>query len=281
MTSGRRSSSDRPSAPALTTSGPAGPDAARTSSGRKGPASGSSPNPSRSVWTGSDARRGIRSPNAPPVWQSEREANAAHILAWDAHPDERIAHEQIAICVPTNRMASELGSTLGEHGIRALEIGADGARGEPGIHIGTMFRFKGLEYQRMIIAGVSDGLVPREQVNQLRQADPARYRREEQRARSRRPGHGTVSTSSGTAIRGRSCNFFSPEETPRVAYSAIHGRGSCGAWGRELLAAIIFRGHSDCAEQQSPRPGLPGADGHRRLGECSKARRLGGTAPLC
>ena len=36
----------------------------------------------------------------------------------------------------------------------------------------------------MIIAGVSDGLVPREQVNQLRQADPARHRRELQRARS-------------------------------------------------------------------------------------------------
>lgn len=36
----------------------------------------------------------------------------------------------------------------------------------------------------MIIAGVSDGLVPREQVNQLRQVDPARYRRELQQARS-------------------------------------------------------------------------------------------------
>jgi hypothetical protein len=40
-----------------------------------------------------------------------------------------MAHEQIAICVPTSLMASEMGSTLGEHGIRALEIGADGARG--------------------------------------------------------------------------------------------------------------------------------------------------------
>jgi superfamily I DNA/RNA helicase/mRNA-degrading endonuclease RelE of RelBE toxin-antitoxin system len=133
--------------------------------------------------------RSVLSGNAPGMhpctdWQTEREAIAAHILAWDAQPNERIAHEQIAICVPTNAMASELGNTLGEHGIRALEIGADGARGDSGVHIGTMFRFKGLEYQRMIIAGVSDGLVPREQVNQLRQVDPARYRRELQRARS-------------------------------------------------------------------------------------------------
>lgn len=117
-------------------------------------------------------------------WQAEREAIAAHIVDWDAHPDERIAHEQIAVCVPTNQMASELATTLAEHGIRAMEIGADGARGESGVHIGTMFRFKGLEYQRMIIAGVSDGLIPREQVRQLRHTDPARHRRELQRARS-------------------------------------------------------------------------------------------------
>lgn len=142
-------------------------------------------------------------------WQTEREPIAAHIRAWDANPDERIAHEQIAICVPTNLMASELGSTLGAHGVRALEIGADGARGEPRVHIGTMFRFKGLEYQRMIIAGASDGLVPREQVNQLRQVDPARYRRSSSERNPccswRRPGHATASTSSGMASRARSC----------------------------------------------------------------------------
>jgi hypothetical protein len=36
----------------------------------------------------------------------------------------------------------------------------------------------------MIITGVSDGLMPRESVNQVRQSDPTRYRRETQRARS-------------------------------------------------------------------------------------------------
>ncbi|WP_320777934.1 UvrD-helicase domain-containing protein [Streptomyces sp. CRN 30] len=117
-------------------------------------------------------------------WVAEREAIAAHVLAWDSRPDERIAHEQIAVCVPTNQMAREVQQTLAEHGVMALEIGADGARGEGGIHVGTMFRFKGLEYQRMIIAGVSDGLVPREQVGQARSADPVRHRRELQRARS-------------------------------------------------------------------------------------------------
>jgi superfamily I DNA/RNA helicase len=112
-------------------------------------------------------------------WADEREAIAALIKSWGQVP-----HEQIAIAVPTNDMASETAYTLAQHGIRALEIGPDGPRGDSGVHIGTMFRFKGLEYQRMIIAGVTDGLVPRASVQQRRTTDPARYRTEMQRARS-------------------------------------------------------------------------------------------------
>ncbi|GAB7105719.1 3'-5' exonuclease [Streptomyces phaeofaciens JCM 4814] len=112
-------------------------------------------------------------------WADEREAIAALIESWGQVP-----HEQIAIAVPTNDMASETAYTLAQHGIRALEIGPDGPHGDSGVHIGTMFRFKGLEYQRMIIAGVTDGLVPRASVRQRRTTDPARYRTEMQRARS-------------------------------------------------------------------------------------------------
>ncbi|MFJ3627528.1 UvrD-helicase domain-containing protein [Streptomyces albidoflavus] len=112
-------------------------------------------------------------------WGAEREAIAALIEGW-----ADISAEQIAICVPTNQMASEIAYTLAQHGTRALEIGPDGPRGDGGVHIGTMFRFKGLEYQRMIIAGVSDGLVPRDAVTRLRATDPSRYRREVQRSRS-------------------------------------------------------------------------------------------------
>jgi superfamily I DNA/RNA helicase len=112
-------------------------------------------------------------------WTEEREAIVALIESWGQVP-----HEQIAIAVPTNQMASEAAYTLAQHGIRALEIGPDGPRDDSGVHIGTMFRFKGLEYQRMIIAGVTDGLVPRDGVRQRRTTDPARYRKEMQRARS-------------------------------------------------------------------------------------------------
>ncbi|MEU8674411.1 UvrD-helicase domain-containing protein [Streptomyces sp. NPDC048560] len=112
-------------------------------------------------------------------WEAERDAIADLIESWGDIPPE-----QIAICVPTNAMASEMGSTLARRGIRPVEIGSDGPRGDAGVHIGTMYRFKGLEYQRMVIAGVSDGLIPREAVNRYRAEDPVRYRREVQRARS-------------------------------------------------------------------------------------------------
>lgn len=112
-------------------------------------------------------------------WEEEREAIAALIASWGDLP-----HEQVAIAVPTNQMAQEAAYTLAQHGIRAVEIGPDGPRGDSGVHIGTMFRFKGLEYQRMIIAGASDGLVPRAELQRLRTTDPGRFRREMQRARS-------------------------------------------------------------------------------------------------
>ncbi|MFE2558342.1 UvrD-helicase domain-containing protein [Streptomyces sp. NPDC059352] len=115
-------------------------------------------------------------------WESEQESIAALLADWIALPTPP---SQIAVCVPTNAMASELAYTLLAHkGIRAVEIGPEGPREDEGVHIGTMFRFKGLEYQRMVIAGVRDGLVPREAVARLRSADAVRHRRELQRARS-------------------------------------------------------------------------------------------------
>ncbi|WP_351222526.1 UvrD-helicase domain-containing protein [Streptomyces sp. NPDC002133] len=112
-------------------------------------------------------------------WDAEREGIAGLIAGWGDIP-----LEQIGICVPTNALAQEVAYALAQVEIRAVEIGPDGPRGDEGVHIGTMFRFKGLEYQRMIIAGVTQGLVPREAILQLRSADALRHRREMQRARS-------------------------------------------------------------------------------------------------
>jgi superfamily I DNA/RNA helicase len=112
-------------------------------------------------------------------WEAEREAIAELIASWGDVP-----HEQIAVAVPTNQMVTEAASTLAGRGIRPTEIGPDGPRGDGGVHIGTMFRFKGLEYQHMIIAGASDGLLPRAEIQRRRETDPVRHRRDLQRARS-------------------------------------------------------------------------------------------------
>ncbi|WP_200262664.1 hypothetical protein [Streptomyces sp. HSG2] len=88
-----------------------------------------------------------------PDWEAAREGLATLITRWDEDPETAVPHERIAVCVPTNRMATELTCMLKPRGIDAVEIRSDGPDGSTGVHIGTMFRFKGLAYLRMIIAG--------------------------------------------------------------------------------------------------------------------------------
>lgn len=111
--------------------------------------------------------------------EDELEAITAQIKAW-----HDIRREDIAVCVPTNDMVSQVAARLAKNGIVSREITADGPQGDEGVHIGTMYRFKGLEYQRVIIAGVQRGLVPRASVEALRRTDLSRYQAECKRARS-------------------------------------------------------------------------------------------------
>ncbi|MEU3098823.1 3'-5' exonuclease [Streptomyces sp. NPDC006967] len=50
--------------------------------------------------------------------------------------------------------------------------------------MGTMHRFKGLEFQRVFLTSVGDGRVPHQRIEQYRVTNPDRYRQEERRARS-------------------------------------------------------------------------------------------------
>jgi superfamily I DNA/RNA helicase len=69
---------------------------------------------------------------------------------------------------------------LSAHDVPAGSIGPDGPRRHDGVHVGTLQRFKGLEYQRMILAGITDAAVP----GYRAPADQARQQRELMRARS-------------------------------------------------------------------------------------------------
>jgi superfamily I DNA/RNA helicase len=111
------------------------------------------------------------------TWDAELDGIVEQVREWDG--------SSIAVCVPERWMVAEVENRLGKAGIVSSSIGTDGPRlVEAPVHVGTMHRFKGLEYQRMIIAGVSEGLVPAQRIAGFKDGDPLRFRREMQRARS-------------------------------------------------------------------------------------------------
>ncbi|MGI5180537.1 UvrD-helicase domain-containing protein [Dactylosporangium sp. CA-152071] len=92
---------------------------------------------------------------------------------------------QIAVCVADRELVSQVMHHLTTSAnITCAELTKDGPAGEGEIHVGTMHRFKGLEYQKLAIVGVSRGIVPRAAIERYRQADPPRYEREKRKARS-------------------------------------------------------------------------------------------------
>lgn len=114
-----------------------------------------------------------------PSWDEEMDLVVEQLRAWHDVP-----RESTAICVPTNEMVTQLADRLARAGITPSEITQDGPRGDQGVHIGTMYRFKGLEYRCLIIAGAAEGLVPRASVDLWERTDPSRHQRELHRARS-------------------------------------------------------------------------------------------------
>ncbi|WP_329521368.1 UvrD-helicase domain-containing protein [Spirillospora sp. NBC_01491] len=125
------------------------------------------------------ARPALRSA---PTWGAELDLIAGHVA--ELIEETGSSSPSIAIGVPERHMVDEVQSRLATAGISAAAIGPDGPKLDDVVHIGTMHRFKGLEYQHMIIAGVADGLVPHAQAGQRERTDPAAHRRELQRARS-------------------------------------------------------------------------------------------------
>ena len=107
-------------------------------------------------------------------WQDELDGILRQVQEWTG------GDASIAVSVPTKKQVEQVESYLSDHGVPAGSIGPDGPRLHDGVHVGTLQRFKGLEYQRMILAGITDAAVP----GQRAAADPARQQRELMRARS-------------------------------------------------------------------------------------------------
>ncbi|MEY9212536.1 superfamily I DNA/RNA helicase [Thermobifida halotolerans] len=119
-----------------------------------------------------------------PTWEEELDALVAQVRAWleEAGQDSRDA--AVAVAAPTRDLVSRVEQRLDEEGIRAAAIGPDGPKADDAVHVGTLHRFKGLEYRSVAVVGVAAGLVPPPHVERLRDGDPLRHRREVQRSRS-------------------------------------------------------------------------------------------------
>lgn len=111
------------------------------------------------------------------TWADEQTLIVSQVQEWLA------AGMSVAVCLPTHEMVSSIVDRLNAAGVVASEIGPDGPRRPDGVHVGTMHRFKGLEYQCMAIGGVSSGLVPRADISRFA-SDARRYERELLRDRS-------------------------------------------------------------------------------------------------
>ncbi|WP_045875845.1 UvrD-helicase domain-containing protein [Pseudofrankia sp. DC12] len=91
---------------------------------------------------------------------------------------------RIAVCVADRERVAEAIHHLTGEGLTCAELTKDGPQGDGEIHIGTMHRFKGLEYQKLAIIAVSAGVIPRAAVDRYKTDDPARYAQELRKARS-------------------------------------------------------------------------------------------------
>ncbi|MFE7573530.1 UvrD-helicase domain-containing protein [Streptomyces sp. NPDC057521] len=149
---------------------------------------------------GTDTLSGYRSVLRGPVpelsayatWEDELDGLATTLRAWrdelatDEDGTTRDIRGLIAVAVPDRDKVSQVIYHLAtKAGLGYAQLTSDGPRGDGEIHVGTMPRFKGLEYQRLVVVGTSDRLVPRmDTIERYRTEDPARYRRELRKARS-------------------------------------------------------------------------------------------------
>ncbi|OIV36515.1 DNA helicase [Mangrovactinospora gilvigrisea] len=149
---------------------------------------------------GSETLKGYRSVLHGPVpdlveydfWPDELKGLAKTLDAWkrelatDGKGTARDIRGSLAVCVAERDKVNEVMYYLEtEAGIRCSELTKDGPRGNGEVHVGTMHRFKGLEYQKLAIVAASEGIIPpTSRIARLEAEDPARYTRELHKSRS-------------------------------------------------------------------------------------------------
>ncbi|GAB3436819.1 UvrD-helicase domain-containing protein [Actinophytocola sediminis] len=105
-----------------------------------------------------------------PTWQDELAGLVTTLTAWrDDNP-----RSTIAVCAADHDHVNQIITALSTAGISHAELTKDGPKGDGDIHVGTMHRMKGLEYERVILAAVTDGVIPKKPVAVANPQDAAR-----------------------------------------------------------------------------------------------------------
>jgi superfamily I DNA/RNA helicase len=98
-------------------------------------------------------RRGARS------WPDELEGIARQVTDWLAQAgdggDGTGDGVSVGVALPDLPQVAEVVNYLDRQGIVVSAIGIDGPRVPDSVHVGTLRRFKGLEYERMLLAGLT------------------------------------------------------------------------------------------------------------------------------
>ncbi|MFF2023020.1 UvrD-helicase domain-containing protein [Streptomyces sp. NPDC058171] len=137
-----------------------------------------------------DGYRSVLSGLAPQLWRAPdrlTEMRAVATLIKERHDTHGTPYSAMAVSVPDGSSAQEFANVLAREPfqIPVVELGKGGVSADrDAVRIGTMHRFKGLEFQRVFLTSVGEGQVPHQRIEQYRSTHPDRYRQEEQRARS-------------------------------------------------------------------------------------------------
>ncbi|MQS08067.1 UvrD-helicase domain-containing protein [Streptomyces alkaliphilus] len=136
-----------------------------------------------------DGYRSVLNGLAPQFWRAPdrlTEMRAVATLIAERHDHHGTPYSAMAIAVPDGSTAQRFANVLTrEFRLPVVEIGRDGVRADlDAVRIGTMHRFKGLEFQRVFLTSVGEGQVPDQRIETYRETNPDRYRLEERRARS-------------------------------------------------------------------------------------------------
>ncbi|WP_445396790.1 UvrD-helicase domain-containing protein [Streptomyces sp. LE64] len=173
-----------------------------------------------------DGYRSVLTGLAPQLWRAPdrtTEMRAVAALVKERHDTHGTPYSAMAVSAPDGATAHEFAAVMAgaPYGIPVVELGKGRVRDHDAVRVGTMHRFKGLEFQRVFLTSVGEGQVPHQRIEQYRISYPDRYRQEEQRARSlvfvaaTRARDELVITWSGRASR------FLPEDADATAHRAV------------------------------------------------------------